>query len=264
MVTSFLPPQGFGMPSVNGTGATSVQNPMAAAGSYVNQQLGGLVNGTTTTTGSSTPGDLNPATPSTTQAPQSTVPTDTAAAGNQAIRDSISQNNVQLSNLAQATGAKAAAARNAATAGGASGAVGGLNDQGMLTPWSTDPHQSAARNKALALASTYLGDRYVLGGESHAGIDCSGLVQAVYNQLGFNIKVHGATWEKNNIPGVRTSFANLQPGDLVAWKDGSHIAIYAGNGQIIEAPNPQRGVVRRPLWANPNAVIGIHLTFPGE
>src|SRR5690606_5971125 len=112
--------------------------------------------------------------------------------------------------------------------------------------------------------SSYLGTPYVLGGTSYRGIDCSSLVMMVYNQLGFNITRHSATWQCKNIPGVRTSIANLRPGDIVAWKDGSHIAIYAGNGEIFEAANPQRGTLRRKLWANPNAVYGIALRLPGE
>lgn len=122
-------------------------------------------------------------------------------------------------------------------------------------------------NRAAALqdASRYLGTRYVLGGTSTRGIDCSGLVMMVYNKMGYNITRHSATWQRDNIPGVRTNNINsLRPGDLVAWKDGSHIAIYAGNGEIIEAANERVGTVRRRLWASPSAVVGIKLQFPGE
>lgn len=121
------------------------------------------------------------------------------------------------------------------------------------------------RAQALNSAASYLGTRYVLGGRGKGGIDCSGLVMTVYNQLGFNITRHSATWQRDNIPGVRTNDLNqLRPGDIVAWRDGSHIAVYAGNGEIIEAANPRVGTVRRRLWANPSAVVGIKLRFPGE
>lgn len=132
---------------------------------------------------------------------------------------------------------------------------------------------SAERNAALAGAYSWIGTHYVLGGENkQVEVDCSGLVQAIYSKLGFNVPTHsaadqGQTGGRNNgngIPGVRTNFANLQPGDLVAWKDGSHIAIYAGNGQIIEAANTKVGTVRRALWDDPNNVVGIHLTFGDE
>lgn len=257
------------MPSVNGQAkASTVQNPKAAAGSYVNQQLGGLYSGTTSTTGGSTPNDQNLASPQGANGMPSNIPS--GAAPND-LQGSISTANNRLGMYAQASGNQLRAKRAAEAAAAASttsnsftGSRDGLNNAGMLAPWMSQKGLSANRNRALALASSYLGTPYVLGGESHKGIDCSGLVQAVYSRLGFNIPVHGARWQGRNIPGVRTSFANLRPGDLVCWRDGSHIAIYAGGGQIIEAPNPARGVVRRPLWASQNAVFGIHLTFRGE
>lgn len=259
------------MPSQNGQStANTVQNPKAAAGSYVNQQLGGLFSGTTSSTGGSTPGDQNLA------SPQGVNGTGAQTTGQPTsdLSSQITSGNARLGMYADAAGtrlraqraAQAAAQAAALSAQNTSGPSNwpGLNNGGMTTPWKTSGAVDAQRNRALALASSYLGTPYVLGGESHKGIDCSGLVQAVYNQLGFNVAVHGARWQGRNIPGVRTSFANLQPGDLVCWRDGSHIAIYAGGGQIIEAPNPARGVVRRPLWASQSAVFGIHLTFRGE
>lgn len=164
--------------------------------------------------------------------------------------DAISATNARLKALTDA------ATRQRAQAGG--------GEAGMGRAYTPDGNLSAARNKALGIASSYLGTRYVLGGTSHKGIDCSGLVMMVYNQLGYNINRHSATWQGKNIPGVRTSLNNLRPGDIVAWKDGSHIAIYAGNGEIIEAANPRVGTVRRKLWASPSAVYGIALRLPGE
>jgi cell wall-associated NlpC family hydrolase len=124
---------------------------------------------------------------------------------------------------------------------------------------------SADRNSALSQAYSWLGTHYVLDGESkQVEVDCSGLVQAIYSKLGFDVPLHSAEHEKDTIPGVRTAFANLQPGDLVCWKDGSHIAIYAGHGQIIEAANTRVGTVRRALWDDPSNVVGIHLTFADE
>ena len=134
----------------------------------------------------------------------------------------------------------------------------------MGNAYTPDGSLSAARNQALRTATSYLGDPYVLGGTSHRGIDCSGLVMAVYDQFGFGryLDSHLAGHQARAIPGVRTSIANLRPGDLVAWNDGSHIAIYAGNGYIIEAANERVGTVRRKLWSSD--VFGIALRLPGE
>jgi cell wall-associated NlpC family hydrolase len=143
------------------------------------------------------------------------------------------------------------------------GSVGGSNTYGVPAG------VKGSRAKALQIAGSYLGRPYVMGGTSYNGIDCSGLVKVVYSQLGFNVPVHFAAWQRDNIPGVRTNNINsLSPGDIVAWRDGSHIAIYAGNGMIIQAANPRQGVIRSRLTDQvgytPNSVIGIKLKFPGE
>jgi cell wall-associated NlpC family hydrolase len=123
---------------------------------------------------------------------------------------------------------------------------------------------SDSRQKLLGKAQSYLGSPYVLGGTTKEGIDCSGLVMNVYNKAGFDVGQHSATWQGQNIPGVRTTIDNLRPGDLVAWRDGSHIAIYAGNGQIIEAANPAVGTVQRKIWADPSQLFGIKVRLPGD
>lgn len=122
---------------------------------------------------------------------------------------------------------------------------------------------SSSRQQVLKDTSSYAGTRYQLGGTTARGIDCSGLVMSVYNKAGFDISQHSAGWQGRNIPGVRTAVNNLQPGDIVAWKDGSHIAIYAGNGMIWDAAS-RTGTSMRQLWAPQSAVYGIKLRFPGE
>ncbi len=126
--------------------------------------------------------------------------------------------------------------------------------------YANDGALSASRNKVLNDAASYLGTPYRLGGLSRQAIDCSGLVIAVYSQMGFKLP-HNARIQ-GQIMGQRTSVSNLRPGDLVAWNDGSHIAVYAGNGMIIEAANPRVGTVKRKLWSN--AVYGVRVRLPGE
>lgn len=160
---------------------------------------------------------------------------------------------------------RAIAARNkraASTAGNTAGTSGGSYGSNTYTvPAGVTGNRAAALSKAKG----YLGSPYVLGGTSTSGIDCSGLVMMVYGSLGYNIPRHSATWQRDNIPGVRTNDINsLRPGDLVAWKDGSHIAIYAGNGNIIESANERVGTVYRKLWTSTSNVIGIKLRFAGE
>jgi NlpC/P60 family protein len=91
-----------------------------------------------------------------------------------------------------------------------------------------------------------LGDPYVFGSHGPNTYDCSGLVEYVYRQLG--IKVPGTTSSmmgpgSNLLPIQR---GQLGPGDLVFsnWigRRSSHVGIYAGNNQIIEAPEPGKTV----------------------
>ena len=85
-------------------------------------------------------------------------------------------------------------------------------------------------------ALSHLGTRYVYGGASAGGFDCSGFTMYVYAQLGVSLP-HGATPQLNY--GTYVSRSELQPGDLVFFSDGSypasHVGIYVGDDQFIHA-----------------------------
>ncbi len=127
--------------------------------------------------------------------------------------------------------------------------------------YQTDGTLSDARQQALNKTASYAGTPYQLGGRTVKGIDCSGLVMSVYNQLGFNIQSHSVSGQAATIPGVRTTTNNLRPGDLVVWNDNSHIAVYAGNGMIWDASS-SKGTTMRPLWSD--KTYGVALRLPGE
>lgn len=85
---------------------------------------------------------------------------------------------------------------------------------------------------AVREALTQLGVPYVWGGESPGkGFDCSGLTAWAYGQEGVNLPHYAADQDI----GARVSEQNLAPGDLVVW-DG-HVAMYIGDGKMIEAPH---------------------------
>jgi cell wall-associated NlpC family hydrolase len=170
----------------------------------------------------------------------------------------------QLADINEAREAREAAARLAEEeAARRESNIGYPAYQGQGSNFQVSGELSDSRQDVLRRAGSFLGSPYQLGGRTVKGVDCSGLVMSVYNKAGFNITQHSATWQGRNIPGVRTSVRNLEPGDLVAWKDGSHIAIYAGNGMIIDASS-RRGTSHRKLWAPESGVFGIKLSFPGE
>jgi cell wall-associated NlpC family hydrolase len=132
---------------------------------------------------------------------------------------------------------------------------------------------TTARAQALQISQQVLNIPYVWGGNSLAtGVDCSGLVQQVYAKMGIQIP---RTSAQQSTTGVRVgSYNQLQPGDLVAfkWAGGwagpntvSHIAIYIGNGQIIEAAGGAHGDIRSlGNSAQDKGAIYIHTRFPGE
>ncbi len=104
-----------------------------------------------------------------------------------------------------------------------------------------------ARAVALAAASREVGVPYVWGGASPAsGFDCSGLVQWAYSQAGVTLPRTAAEQEQ---VGVEVpSLAQAQPGDLVFYGNPAyHVAIYAGNGMVIQAPATGSSVELAPV-----------------
>jgi cell wall-associated NlpC family hydrolase len=112
----------------------------------------------------------------------------------------------------------------------------------------------------VADAKKYIGVPYVLGGESTSGMDCSGLVQKTFKDLGVDIPrlVHTQAPMGTAVP----SLAQAQPGDLIVFKGGGHIGIYAGNGMVIHAPYPGRTVSEQKLWVGDSGIETIRRIVP--
>ena len=93
-------------------------------------------------------------------------------------------------------------------------------------------------SRLVAQAEKYLGVKYVYGGSSPSGFDCSGLVQYCCRQLGVSVNRTASAQYSN---GVYVARENLQPGDLIFFSKGggriTHVVIYVGNGMVIHAPH---------------------------
>ncbi|GAA2238398.1 hypothetical protein GCM10010413_44500 [Promicromonospora sukumoe] len=105
--------------------------------------------------------------------------------------------------------------------------------------------------QAVNIAFNYLGITYVLGGASPAeGMDCSGLIQYVYAQLGVSLP-HSSSAMLSS--GYQVTYP--EPGDIV-WTPG-HVALYAGNGMIIEAWAAGMPVRYTEMWQNSPTFIRV-------
>lgn len=112
----------------------------------------------------------------------------------------------------------------------------------------------ATGEEIVANARVLLGIPYVYGAEGPNADDCSGLVQYVFGKAGLNVpRVSSAQFGF----GAQIDASQLAPGDLVfsEWSGDDvphhgHVAIYTGNGMIIEAPHPGAVVHEVPLDAD--------------
>jgi cell wall-associated NlpC family hydrolase len=113
------------------------------------------------------------------------------------------------------------------------------------------------RSRLVNQVAAEKGVKYTWGGTSpKTGFDCSGLVQWAYKRLGINMpRTSGPQAQQ----GVRMPINKLRPGDLVAHP--GHIAVYAGNGYMWEAPHTGAAVRLVPVRSN---MYGVHLTLPGD
>jgi peptidoglycan DL-endopeptidase CwlO len=95
----------------------------------------------------------------------------------------------------------------------------------------------ATGDQVVAQAEQYLGVPYQWGGtDPSTGLDCSGLVQLAYGQLG--VQLPRTSQEQQQVGTPVGSVAQAQPGDLVFYgSPAEHVGIYVGNGQMINAPH---------------------------
>ncbi len=133
------------------------------------------------------------------------------------------------------------------------------------TPAYPLPENPTAADRAVVFALAQVGKPYVLGGNGPAVFDCSGLVQQAYLTAGVKLPRLAS---QQRFAGTRVEIDQLLPGDLLYYQDGSsprkgHISMYAGNGLVVEAANPRRGVRIRTLheaWYRDRFVAAVRIS----
>ncbi len=111
--------------------------------------------------------------------------------------------------------------------------------QGTSTIANSNTETTSSGESVISYAKQFLGCKYVYGGTTTNGFDCSGFTQFVYKHFGVNLNRTAAGQYSNG-----TTVTNLQAGDLVMFgKSGiNHVGIYIGGNTFIHAANTSRGV----------------------
>lgn len=110
-----------------------------------------------------------------------------------------------------------------------------------------------AGRKAIAFAAAQIGKPYVWGAEGPDGFDCSGLTSQAWLHAGVVIpRTSQEQWRRLE----RVPIKYMRPGDLIIYfADASHVGIYIGDGEIIQAPRPGRNVYVSPVASM--AILGV-------
>jgi cell wall-associated NlpC family hydrolase/L,D-peptidoglycan transpeptidase YkuD (ErfK/YbiS/YcfS/YnhG family) len=132
------------------------------------------------------------------------------------------------------------------------GAVARLPGSAVSVYSSTAAIPTPSAGQLIATARLFLGVRYLWGGTSAYGYDCSGFVNLIFRAHGIVIPRDADAQALAGRPVARQA---LEPGDLVFFATDppsraiTHVAMYIGGGQIIESPNSSSAVHIIPLTA---------------
>ena len=134
--------------------------------------------------------------------------------------------------------AAAAAAANTYNGGGTNGG----KSEAALSDVSNNPAPvtDVSGEAIVAYALQFVGNPYVWGGNSLTeGCDCSGFVHLVYQHFGISTPRYSQAFLNQ---GNKVALANAQAGDVVVYP--GHVAIYIGDGCIVEAQSTKAGITR--------------------
>ena len=121
------------------------------------------------------------------------------------------------------------------------------------------PTPSAEGRRAVRYAVRQLGKPYEWGAEGPRAYDCSGLTSRAWAGAGTPIpRTSQEQWKRLE----RIPLDELRPGDLVVYfPKATHVALYLGDGMVVQAPRPGAKVKVSPIAANP--ILGAVRPDPG-
>ncbi len=125
----------------------------------------------------------------------------------------------------------------------------------------TKAADDSAASEVIAYAKKFVGVRYVYGGKSPSGFDCSGFVGYVYGNFGIKLNSSAASMYSD---GIKVSKSALKAGDLLFFDASSrkasgvidHVGIYIGGGKFIHASTSNKQVLIQDLSEYRGKYIG--------
>ena len=148
----------------------------------------------------------------------------------------------------------AAAAERASSQNSSSNSSSSNNGSAYVQDADPSPATDVSGSAVVSYAMQFVGNRYVWGGNSLTnGCDCSGFVVQVYRHFGIDLSGSRNSAALRYV-GQAVSPDNIQAGDIVCYP--GHVAIYAGNGCIVEAQSSRAGITANRAW-NHGTVLAI-------
>ncbi len=163
------------------------------------------------------------------------ISTSTGSSSNNASASSSTSSSSSSSSSSSGSSSSGDSGSSGSSSGSYSGSVGEQAAQAALTRVGNSTYSSSGSN------------------EGPWVFDCSGLVTWAYAQAGVGI-THQSTGQYNACSYHFSSSSELQVGDLVFYTRGSsfisHVAIYVGGGQVVEALSVGQGIVCEGIYSN--------------
>ena len=116
---------------------------------------------------------------------------------------------------------------------------------------------AARRDSVVRMARAQLGRRYIFGGTTPSGFDCSGFTRYLMRAL--NVQLPRTAAEQARVgQEIPRDPARLRPGDILTFGRGSrvtHVGIYIGNGRYVHASSVAGRIVEADLNRRASSLV---------